>query len=37
MTIEQLAFQVSKPEMQEREEESPSEMLLRVRERLSQS
>jgi pilus assembly protein CpaE len=37
MTIEQLAFQVSKPEMQEREEESPSEMLLRVRKRLSQS
>ena len=37
MTIEQLAFQVSKPEMQQREEESPSEMLLRVRKRLSQS
>ena len=28
MSIEQLAFQVSKPEMREREEESPSEMLL---------
>ena len=37
MTIEQLAFQVSKPEMQQREEESPSEMLLRVRKSLSQS
>ena len=34
MIIEQLAFQVSKPEMREKEEESPSEMLLRVRERL---
>jgi pilus assembly protein CpaE len=35
MTIEQLAFQVSKPEVQKRKEESPSEMLLRVRERPS--
>jgi pilus assembly protein CpaE len=35
MAIEQLAFQVSKPEMQKRKRESPSEMLLRVRERLS--